>query len=98
MADARFLGSLIEFDKDGITEKQMRALKDYFKDPKLTIEELMSISTAGAGLLRWVCAMMNYNSIAKTVNPKRQAVAAAEKNLKAAHEGARAHQGRGGGR
>lgn len=86
MADARFLASLIEFDKDGITEKQMRALKDYFKDPKLTIEELMSISTAGAGLLRWVCAMMNYNSIAKTVNPKRQAVAAAEKNLKAAQK------------
>jgi dynein heavy chain len=84
MADARFLSSLIEFDKDGITEKQMKALKDYFRDPKLTIEELMSISTAGAGLLRWVCAMMNYNNIAKTVNPKRQAVAAAEKNLKAA--------------
>ena len=61
---------------------QIRALKEYFKDPKLTVDELMNISTAGAGLLRWVTAMMNYNNIAKVVMPKRLAVATAEKNLK----------------
>jgi dynein heavy chain len=61
---------------------QIKALKEYFKDPKLTIDELMNISTAGAGLLRWVLAMMNYNNIAKVVQPKRLAVATAEKNLK----------------
>ncbi|MCO5597847.1 hypothetical protein L7F22_051931 [Adiantum nelumboides] len=82
MADNRFLATLMEFDKDAITDKQMRALKEYFKDPKLTLDELMNISTAGAGLLRWVVAMMNYANIAKTVAPKRQAVATAEKNLK----------------
>eukprot|EP01018_Ginkgo_biloba_P029506 Gb_13876 [translate_table: standard] len=82
MADNRFLASLMEFDKDAITEKQMRTLKDYFKDPKLNLEELTTISTAGAGLLRWVLAMMNYYSVAKTVAPKRQAVANAERNLR----------------
>ena len=56
---------------------QIRALKEYFK-----VDELMNISTAGAGLLRWVMAMMNYNNIAKVVQPKRLAVATAEKNLK----------------
>eukprot|EP00249_Psilotum_nudum_P025605 c30283_g1_i1 orf=249-848(+) len=81
MADNRFLASLMEFDKDAITEKQMRALKEYFKDPKLSLDELLNISTAGAGLLRWVIAMMNYYNVAKTVTPKRQAVSNAEKSL-----------------
>nr|AML30863.1 axonemal inner arm dynein heavy chain 7 [Marsilea vestita] len=82
MADNRFLQSLLEFDKDGINDKQVRALKDYFKDPKLSVDELMNISTAGAGLLRWVTAMMNYYNVFKTVAPKRQAVANAERNLR----------------
>eukprot|EP00899_Mesostigma_viride_P018540 jgi/Mesvir1/26688/Mv20468-RA.1 len=84
MADSRFLQTLTEFDKDSITEKQVRSLKEYMKDPKFTPEEVMNISSAGAGLLRWVFAMVNYYSVAKTVNPKRQAVAQAEKNLRQA--------------
>ncbi|EFJ08822.1 hypothetical protein SELMODRAFT_131043 [Selaginella moellendorffii] len=86
MADNRFLATLMEFDKDSITEKQMRALKEYFKDPKLNLDELSTISTAGAGLLRWVVAMVNYYGVAKVVQPKRLAVANAEKNLKNAQK------------
>ncbi|KAJ7569126.1 hypothetical protein O6H91_01G062100 [Diphasiastrum complanatum] len=86
MADNRFLASLMEFDKDAITERQIRALKDYFRDPKLSLDELTTISTAGAGLLRWVVAMMNYYNIAKVVAPKRLAVATAEKNLRNAQK------------
>ena len=38
-----------------------------------------SISSAGAGLLKWVYAIVNYYGVAKTVNPKRQAVAQARR-------------------
>ena len=86
MSDTGFLNSLIRYDKDGITDKQMRAVNSYLKDPKFTPDEVMNISTAGAGLLRWVVAMANYNKIAKQVNPKRQAVATAEKKQRQAQK------------
>ena len=82
MADTNFLRSLVEFEKDGIKEKQMKAIREYTKDPKFKPEEVMKISTAGAGLLKWVFAMINYNKVARMVNPKRLAVEKAEKTLK----------------
>eukprot|EP00983_Pelagomonas_calceolata_P097729 1158274-Pelagomonas_calceolata.AAC.46 len=56
------------------------------KGPSFTYESLKSISTAGAGLLKWVLAMVNYNNVAKTVEPKRKKVAEAEKNLRIAQK------------
>lgn len=49
MADSQFLKSLLEFDKDGLTEKQVKKVKEYMKDPKFTVSEVKTISTAGAG-------------------------------------------------
>jgi dynein heavy chain len=60
---------------------QMRVLREYFREPNMTVENLQTISTAGAGLLRWVVAMMNYYGVYRVVAPKRAAVASAERNL-----------------
>lgn len=62
----------------------MKGLREYFKDPNMTLENVATISIAAAGLLRWVVAMMNYYGILKIVAPKRNAVAAAEKMLNSA--------------
>eukprot|EP00002_Diphylleia_rotans_P017763 TRINITY_DN3442_c0_g1_i2.p1 TRINITY_DN3442_c0_g1~~TRINITY_DN3442_c0_g1_i2.p1 ORF type:complete len:3137 (-),score=716.67 TRINITY_DN3442_c0_g1_i2:70-9480(-) len=86
MTSPNFLGELTEMDKDSLTEKQIKQVRDYMKNPKFTVEEMKTISSAGAGLLAWVLAMVNYYSVLKTVNPKRQAVAMAEKNLKKSEE------------
>lgn len=56
------------------------------KDGKFTVDEVRSISTAGSGLLKWVFAMVNYNNVAKTVEPKRRKVAESEKNLRSAQK------------
>ena len=82
MTDTNFLKSLIEFDKDAIKDKQAKELKTYTKDSKFTPEEVTKISSAGGGLLKWVFAMIKYNEVARTVNPKRAAVASAEKLLR----------------
>jgi len=84
MGDTQFLNSLLNFDKDGLTDKQVKEVKKYFSNASFTPEALKSISTAGAGLLKWVFAIINYNAVAKTVNPKREAVAKGEKMLRAA--------------
>ena len=59
MTDTNFLKSLIDFDKDGITDKQVRAVMAYMKNKQFTPESLMEISGAGAGLLKWVFAVIN---------------------------------------
>uniref|UniRef100_A0A6S8LSH1 AAA+ ATPase domain-containing protein n=1 Tax=Dunaliella tertiolecta TaxID=3047 RepID=A0A6S8LSH1_DUNTE len=86
MSDSNFLKSLVDFDKDSLSEKQVKKVKEYMKGPSFTYESLKSISTAGAGLLKWVLAMVNYNNVAKTVEPKRKKVAEAEKNLRIAQK------------
>lgn len=62
----------------------MKALREYFTDPNMQIDVVITISQAAAGLLRWVLAMMNYYGILKVVAPKRNAVLAAEKMLNTA--------------
>jgi hypothetical protein len=50
MTDPGFLKSLVEFDKDGLTEKQVKKVKtEYMKDPSFTYDNIRNISTAGAG-------------------------------------------------
>jgi hypothetical protein len=49
MADPGFLRSLVEYDKDALTDKQVKKVKDYMKDSSFTYENLKGISTAGSG-------------------------------------------------
>ena len=86
MADTSFLKSLVEFDKESLTEKQIKQVKTYFQKSDFTPEEVQHVSSAAAGLLKWVYAIVNYYSVAKQVNPKRQAVAQAEKQLRQAEK------------
>lgn len=62
----------------------MKALREYFKDANMSLENVVTISQAAVGLLRWVLAMMNYYGILRIVAPKRNAVMAAEKMLSTA--------------
>jgi dynein heavy chain len=62
----------------------MKGLREYFKDPNMSLENITTISIAGKGLLQWVIPMMNYYGILKIVAPKQNAVAAAEKMLNTA--------------
>jgi dynein heavy chain len=87
MGAGDFLKSLVEFDKDGITEKQVNQIQKYMKDPAFNPISLQKISVAGAGLLKWVFAMVNYYSVAKEINPMRNAVKKAEMELSAAQKG-----------
>ena len=40
MADSGFLRSLVEFDKDSLTDKQVKKVKEYMKDPNFSYESL----------------------------------------------------------
>ena len=78
MSEGNFLKALVEFDKDSLNDKTIKAVKAYFQNAEFTPEAVKSISLAASGLLVWVYAIVNYYGVAKMVNPKRQAVANAQ--------------------
>jgi dynein heavy chain len=50
MSQGNFLQSLMTFDKDGITEGQIKQIKKYMADSQFTPTGLLKISKAGAGI------------------------------------------------
>ncbi len=76
--NTKLLNFLKGYPKDRITGKMMNAVKKYFKNPNLTVENMTSVSKAGTGLLIWVNAIMKYYEVAKSVEPLREKVRAME--------------------
>lgn len=44
------------------------------KEMNITVEEMRDISKAGAGLLKFVVAVLGYCSVAREIKPKREKV------------------------
>nr|XP_012232176.1 PREDICTED: dynein heavy chain 7, axonemal-like isoform X1 [Linepithema humile] len=79
LSDAKFLDSLLHFDKDNIPDKVIETIrKEYLTNPDFDPEKIKKVSTACEGLCRWVIAMSEYDIIAKIVAPKKRALAEAE--------------------
>ena len=58
LGNGNLLQLLKQYPKDAITGKQIANVKRYFKEfPKLTVENMGSVSKAGKGLLVWVDAI-----------------------------------------
>jgi dynein heavy chain len=84
--NSNLLRLLKEYPKDSITEKQMKRVMFYFKNPDHTVEKMRSISKAGTGLLIWVDAVREYHEVAKNVEPLRLKVRTMEKEYAAAEK------------
>merc|ERR1719502_751682 len=67
MGQRGFLRALIELDKDALTEQQIEQVKAYFQTPNFKANDLMMISSASAGLLKWVQAVVHYFEVAKAL-------------------------------
>ena len=67
LANAGFLRSLREFNKDAIRDRQIKRIKDLFAKEKTTFEgdNMLRISKAGHGLLQWVKAVVSYHHVAR---------------------------------
>ncbi|KAJ3349859.1 Dynein heavy chain 10, axonemal [Entophlyctis luteolus] len=81
MSQADFKSSLSTLDVDAISSNQIKSVKGILREMDVSVERMREISSAGAGLLKFVLAVVGYCSVAKMIAPKRQAVAALEKNL-----------------
>ncbi|GMH64114.1 hypothetical protein TrST_g1151 [Triparma strigata] len=81
MNDSLFLQKLVDYDKDNIAPKIIKKLKKFMDNPEFTPDAVGRVSSAAKCFCMWVRAMYLYDTVAKTVEPKKIALAAAEKKL-----------------
>eukprot|EP00762_Andalucia_godoyi_P002130 ANDGO_02526.mRNA.1 Dynein-1-beta heavy chain len=82
LKDARgLLDSFFEYDKDNIAESVIKKIGPYIESPDFVPDKIRKVSTACTSMCQWCHAMYKYHFVSKSVEPKRQALAAAEKEL-----------------
>ncbi|XP_017795795.1 PREDICTED: dynein heavy chain 7, axonemal-like [Habropoda laboriosa] len=93
LSDAKFLDSLLNFDKDNIPDNVIEKIrKEYLANPDFDPEKIKKVSTACEGLCRWVYAMSEYDKVSKVVAPKKRALAEAQRTYDQAMSTLRAKQ------
>ncbi|KXZ49087.1 hypothetical protein GPECTOR_23g2 [Gonium pectorale] len=79
LADPMFVKILKEYDKDAVPPRIIdRIRREFTSNPEFTPGNAAKASSAAEGLCKWVCAMDQYDKVAKVVAPKRAALAVAE--------------------
>jgi len=81
MNDMAFLEKLQEFDKDNIPDKSIKGIQKYVKNEKFQPDTVGKVSKAAKSLCMWVRAMDTYARVAKTVEPKKEKLKGAQKQL-----------------
>ncbi|PVD36438.1 hypothetical protein C0Q70_03422 [Pomacea canaliculata] len=81
LGDPYFLKKLAEYDKDNIPESLLKKLKKYIENPKFVPDAVEKVSKACKSMVMWVRAMDLYARVFRTVEPKRQRLAAAQAEL-----------------
>jgi dynein heavy chain len=75
------LDDLKAYDKDNIPPKTIRALKSYVDNEMFSPDEVAKVSSAAKSLCMWARAMVTYDRVAKSIEPKKEALANAQAEL-----------------
>lgn len=74
----KFLDSLMNFDKDGISDAIIQKIKPYIDSPDFQVSVISRVSKAATSMCQWVRAMEKYFWVSKSVAPKRAQLAEAQ--------------------
>ncbi|XP_065194434.1 dynein axonemal heavy chain 1-like [Sycon ciliatum] len=77
----KFLESLFNYDKENIPSQVIEKIQPYIDNQDFMPEAIKKVSLACTSICQWVRAMHKYHFVAKGVEPKRQALKAAQKEL-----------------
>ena len=79
LGEKDFVDRLRNYDKDNIEPRIIEKLREkYIADENFTPENAAKAASAAEGLCTWIGAMDSYDRVAKVVEPKKIALAAAE--------------------
>jgi len=74
LGDAGFLGGLMHYEKDKITDGMLKKVEKFTNDKSFFPDIVAKQSVAAKGLCMWVRAMQQYGVVYRTVAPKREKV------------------------
>ncbi|TTB85611.1 Dynein heavy chain 1, axonemal [Bagarius yarrelli] len=77
---AKFLESLLKFDKDNIPDSVIKLIQPYIDNEEFQPESIAKVSRACTSICLWVRAMHEYHFVVKTVEPIREALAVAQED------------------
>lgn len=80
LTDTGLLKWMQTMDKDNIPDKVIQKLQQYRNSPELSIQALRQTSTAVLSMGLWIIAILDYDAVAKSIRPKREALARAREN------------------
>eukprot|EP00767_Chilomastix_cuspidata_P003879 gnl/Chilomastix_cuspidata/4008.p1 GENE.gnl/Chilomastix_cuspidata/4008~~gnl/Chilomastix_cuspidata/4008.p1 ORF type:complete len:4809 (-),score=800.22 gnl/Chilomastix_cuspidata/4008:14-12793(-) len=87
LSQADFLQTLIQYDKDHVSEQVEKRVSKYVNDRDFTPEKVGRVSRAGKSLCMWVHAIYEYTQVFKVVKPMQDMVektqAALEEKMRA---------------
>ncbi|CAH8480381.1 unnamed protein product [Dicrocoelium dendriticum] len=82
----QFLYNLLHYDKENIHQNSKQAALEYVKMPNFDPEVIRTKSSAAAGLCSWVINILKFYEVYLEVKPKRDALDAANEELRQATE------------
>lgn len=74
LADSGFINTLIDFNKETITDKMYNKIRQFSKNPDFNPEIVGKVSIACKSLCSWVLALQSYHEVYRTVKPKEHKV------------------------
>jgi len=81
LGDMKFLDMLRTYDKDNIDPKIIRKIAKYIRDVEFDPDTVAKTSSAAKSLCMWVRAMHKYDSVAKTIEPRKLKLKEAQTEL-----------------
>jgi dynein heavy chain 1 len=88
VAKADFIPSILKFDADNLSAKQIKLVTDKYLDgnPDLTVESVMRSSKACGPLYKWAESQIKYSTIYNNIQPLREEVARLEEEATVVRE------------
>jgi dynein heavy chain len=78
---AKFLDSLLNFDKDNMQDGVIQKIKPYIDSEEFSVDAISRVSKAATSMCQWVRAMEKYSHVSKGVAPKRARLKEAQESL-----------------
>ncbi|OQS03643.1 hypothetical protein THRCLA_04032 [Thraustotheca clavata] len=82
LGDTNFINTMLNYDKDNVSEETLEKLVPFFENPLFTQNEVEKQSVAASIMISWITAINTYCNVRKIIKPKLDILESAHTKLK----------------